>query len=206
VEALASVTTAYNATPHSRVGESPYYLMFEFEPTLPGWQNFRTENEYEAIPSARKETRERIAVRAHMLTEERALAPSKVAKGDYVVWPLAASERAAEAADVGRGLRSTVKYTPKWSLPAKVVELRGATAHVKALGTPDLLQQVPLSVLRVIPPTMPRTLVPLNLSMIDRMPARHQVLGASPAVPQEAVAVDEALNEYGFPIPSIAPK
>ena len=37
-QAVEDAAVVHNATPHSATGESPYFMLFGCEPTLPGWQ------------------------------------------------------------------------------------------------------------------------------------------------------------------------
>eukprot|EP00922_Rhytidocystis_sp_ex-Travisia-forbesii_P042397 GHVS01063328.1.p1 GENE.GHVS01063328.1~~GHVS01063328.1.p1 ORF type:complete len:133 (-),score=1.10 GHVS01063328.1:169-567(-) len=120
---LMQTTQAYNATPHSSIGMSPFFALFGINMPMPGWQwcfDSITTNQQRLL--GLKERRQIAIVRAVMLADrglclERA---SQFEVGHFVVYYL--SEYTREIVSKGEGGHKA-SYTSKWSLPHEVVKV-----------------------------------------------------------------------------------
>ena len=93
--ALQDAVLAYNSTPHSATGESPFFCLFGFEAALPGWQKFAV-REGEAVRRAKlQDLRARHMMRSILRADDglRLSGPNDLAIGDWVVFYRSSYER-----------------------------------------------------------------------------------------------------------------
>lgn len=117
-EALRDATTIHNCTPHSGTGISPYFALYGQEAPLPGLQSWHSPIEEYRVRST--EHRLRMQYRVFLEKEGPKMHHCRddVKLGDWVCDPINPSD----IGTVGTGLPN--KYTPSWSLPAKIMEIR----------------------------------------------------------------------------------
>jgi len=156
---LRDAVAVHNATPHSSLGDSPFFTMFGFDATLPGWQRYRPDKDEVCRSATRREMRER------MKLEEK----EEVAVGDVVVYILSEYERKHDRPPAS----TSDAYTPKWSLPRRVVEVSPRTIVCQPFGCPNQRRQVPKSQVKVLRGEVPQSLVRLNLTQIERLNPRY---------------------------------
>eukprot|EP00922_Rhytidocystis_sp_ex-Travisia-forbesii_P071662 GHVS01106947.1.p1 GENE.GHVS01106947.1~~GHVS01106947.1.p1 ORF type:complete len:383 (+),score=33.61 GHVS01106947.1:144-1151(+) len=157
---LRDAVLAYNATPHSAIGSSPFYKLYGFDMTFPGWQAV-DERPTEEVRHARLRL-ERLCslVRSNMLRDEQLRLSSghNFSVGDMVVYHMSEYERR-KALQAGDDLNSR-KYGPQWSLPVKVAEVQERTLKVQhTLGGRKDLRVVPKSKVRWLVGDIPDSLV-----------------------------------------------
>src|SRR5262245_9437090 len=105
--------------------------MFGFEPTLPGWQRYRTQGGSAALSASRSERAHRMMLRAKIAAERLALEEIKsIEEGDVIVYQLSGYERGRS-----RAMNSASEaYTPKGSLPFRVTAVRGEVLECEPIG------------------------------------------------------------------------
>ena len=171
-EILSDAVLAYNSTPHSGTGYSPFYMLFGKELTLPGLQRFQ-----EAIPEAQRRARTRdIRVqamhRSTMGADEglRLYSPPDFNIGDKVVYYLTASERKGVKEEEDLVL---TKYNSNWSTPVTVTKVN--SGNVELLTTLGKTVVVPVRLVRKLGTNTPPSLQPLVMSTIQRERGRIRV-------------------------------
>lgn len=171
-DVLRCATQIHNACPHSATGQTPFYLLFGMEPTLPGWQGLQPQQKDAETRSLRVlENRGRALARQRLLADEQLVVTKQHVKvGDWVVYLQGAPE-------VAEAYGSTHKYAVPWSLPAKVLEVNDKVCRVEDWHTRKV-RQVPLTLVRKLQGEIPPSLRALNEANLQRvMPKRaRQVL------------------------------
>ena len=168
---LQDAVAVHNATPHTALGNSPFKAMFGFEPTLPGWQRYRQISDTKTLAITRAEERQRAMMRAKLIAERlRLQEKQKLAVGDVIVYFMSDYERARcrPAASMSDA------YTPKWSLPCRVISVKSGAVECEHVGCPGSRRQVPLSKVKLLKGDIPESLVQLNLTLIERETPRYQ--------------------------------
>ena len=167
---LADAIAVHNSMPHVATGHTPNYLLFGMELTLPGWQRYRREASEAKLREASVREERLKAIARHQLQEEDTLRllPTEVKVGSWVVFWLSEYERRTQDLETP----GAHKYSPKWSLPAKVKEVRDKVCTVEPWGTPDKERQVPLAQVRLLEGAVPASLQRINMGMLDRTPPR----------------------------------
>jgi Integrase core domain len=168
---LADATMVYNSVPHVATGQSPNFMMFGTELTLPGWQRYKRDSPDERIRAgAFRLEKLRMQAQAQMLVDRRATSAVKeqISPGDWVIYCLSGSEKSAEA-----GINIAGKYSASWSLPARVVTVADKVCVVGVWGDFANHRQVPLAQVRKLTGTVPKTLVMANVKLIERYQPRH---------------------------------
>ena len=160
----------HNATPHSALGDSPFFTMFGFDATLPGWQRYRPDRDEVCRSATRRELRHRAMIRAQLMEERMKLEEKEdIAVGDIVVYILSEYERKHDRPSAS----TSDAYTPRWSLPSRVVEVNPQTIVCQPFGCPNQRRQVPRSQVKVLRGEVPQSLVRLNLTQIERLNPRY---------------------------------
>ena len=160
-EALSSSVTIHNSCPHCTTGYTPYYLLYGFEPTLPGWQSIQRRNEEnkERLTTL-KEVRGREMCRFILDKDENLrLVEYDVQPDDWIVYWLSDYEKKLEN-------EGNIKYSASWSLPAKVKEIKDKTCVVILWGS-QLERQVPLAQVRCLQGCVPLSLQEINLKELN---------------------------------------
>jgi transposase InsO family protein len=160
---LRDAVLVHNATPHVATGVSPYCSLFGCEPVFPGWQQLAHSDAFERGGLSRGEARFKALVRDGLVRARRAAVPREaVSVGDWVVYPLGLHE----LKSVAKGTALPPKYSPTWSLPAKVEEVGPSTLKVRVIGTPRRLRDVARASCRVLRVQVPWSLAGLALKEI----------------------------------------
>lgn len=168
------IALLHNACPISLTGVSPYYYMFGFEPTFPGWSAFRESTDSATRLLKLNEARFRrlvgIALEEQYCNDSNNFHKPNI--GSWVVYPLTPLERKGPHMDNLDNIteydkRGPFKWSPTWSLPAKVIQIQDNVAFVRDLGIDRKLRQMPFSKLRVLPTRLPSALQDLNLRLIE---------------------------------------
>ena len=124
-DALHDATTVHNACPHSSTKESPYSMMFGREMILPDSQKwaFDVPDALRGLNlrSARLMTTLREKLAAQTPEERGDTSKEAYEVGEWVVYFF----RHYESGKINPKGGPTLDYTPDWSLPAKIVEVRG---------------------------------------------------------------------------------
>ena len=132
-EALRDAVVVHNATLHSALGDSPFFTMFGFDATLPGWQRYRPDKDEVWRSATRRELRHRAMIRAQLLEGRMKLEEKEdFAVGDIVVYILSEYERKHDRPSAS----TSDAYTPRWSLPSRVVEVNPHTVMCQPFGCP----------------------------------------------------------------------
>ena len=169
-EVLRDAVAVHNATPHSSLGDSPFFTMFGFDATLPGWQRYRPDRDEVCRNVSRREIRHRAMIRAQLLGERVKLEEKEnIIVGDIVVYILSDYEKKQHRPPAS----TSEAYTPKWSLPSRVVEVNSRTVVCQPFGCPNQRRQVPRSQVKVLRGEVPQSLVRLNLTQIERLNPRY---------------------------------
>jgi hypothetical protein len=195
-EAIRYSTMAYNATPHSAIGASPHFAIFGCELALPGWQTLDESPDLATKQKNIHAVRMDAAVRQVLLHHKVFCAspdeePESVKPGDWVRWKLGGYEKSSVAGSAA--ITSTLKFQPKWSLPAKVVSVRDKVAQLQPLGSVfSTLRRAPIRQLRLLPTRMPSSIAHLNLENIFREKPLKAVSGNAYKY-SKTVAVDDIM-------------
>jgi len=204
-DALRHATAIHNSTPHTTTGYTPFFLLHGFEPVLPGWQSLVSEK----ATSASRQLAEVNQIRGRNLIREVLKSerdPQLVAKpikvGDWIVYWLSNYEKLRDLSN-----NELLKYSPNWSLPAKVLELRSSTVTVQNWGT-KRLRQVPLTFVRVLQGTVPVSLREINMKelLIHKSDRNLVPVDSSPMEVQEQLEVAAELVTESIESPVRQPK
>lgn len=161
--AVALAVAVHNSCPHSALGVSPFYSLFGFEPTLPGWQCYRNQHDGQLRLLQREEMRQQQLLKAQLDREEYKLSKSSdIQVGDWVVYYLSKYEKKATTLE-----SNSPKYSPSWSLPAKVVAVKSTYVQVQNWGSHGLPRQVPLTQVRKLSGNLPPSLQQLTLELMS---------------------------------------
>ena len=170
VTELRNACMVYNSVPHVHTGQSPNYMLFGMELTLPGWQKYRPDTDTEAhrINALRQSKLHSIA--QAQVTEERIQSASpkeKVEVGDWITYYLS---------DYEKGVLSTdpisTKYKANWSLPALVKALKDKAIVVLPWGAGTTERQVPLAQVKKLTGTVPAPLAEENILLLEKYQPR----------------------------------
>eukprot|EP01071_Lankesteria_metandrocarpae_P012352 Lankesteria_metandrocarpae@DN5742_c0_g1_i1.p1 len=162
-QVLESAVAVHNACPHYAHGASPFFALFGFEPTLPGWQKYWDQHDGILRNQWQFEHRQQQLLRQQLANTIRGIGKTTNIKvGGWIVYYLSAAELRAE--HYGEGM---LKYTPHWSLPAKVIEVKDTTTVVQDWGQPNERRQLPLAHVRSLEGPVPLSLQQLALQMLE---------------------------------------
>jgi hypothetical protein len=90
--------------------------------------------------------------------------------GQWVVYALSEYER--KKRDAESGNLTIDKYSPTWSMPCKVVQVKDKALEVVHIGAPDYIRQVPISGCRLLEGPVPEALAKLNVELIKKYEPR----------------------------------
>lgn len=162
-DALYTAVSVHNSCPHSATGVSPFYALFGFEPTLPGWQKYRDQHDGALQKHRQHEVRQDAVIEAQLRNEDAKLIPKKQFQvGDWVIFFVTPMERKAHIPS-----EQSIKYTPSWLLPSKIVEVGAGVVKVEEWGKPLIYRQVPKAHVRKPEGTVPASLEKLTLKMLE---------------------------------------
>lgn len=165
--ALADAVAVHNATPHVSTRESPYAMLFGFEPTMPGWQTFAIKGTAEGRKGLRLQRRQAAMIRARLENEKRALTPpTTIVPGDWVVIHLPLALR--RGAQLLTEQDSSIRYNPTWSLPAKVHSVEATTVTCDPCGVTAARRRIARTRVKLLKGDIPATLYLSNLQLIQR--------------------------------------
>lgn len=161
---LMHVTLAYNASYHSAVKDSPFALLFGKPPVLPGLQGLMAVEPEDQRLSRHHYRRARELLIPFQVSPDEAspVAEGRVVKvGDFVIYPLSDYEKgnAVQAS-------SCLSYSPDWSLPCRVQQVKDKQLVVAEYGT-NRNRRVPQSQVKLVPQDLPPGLAELNWSHIQ---------------------------------------
>lgn len=114
------------------------------EPTLPGWQELQRQSKsFNDRQQNKIELLNHQIYRYKLLSENLKIIKSDrlIEKGEWIIYPLSDYEKIKTD-----GVNH--KFSPNWSLPSKVIEVKNETAVVQLWG--GGLRQVPLSIVHVL--------------------------------------------------------
>lgn len=173
-DVLRYATQIHNACPHSATGQSPFYLLFGMEPTLPGWQGLQSQRKDEDTRLLKlAEHRGKAMVKQQLLADgQLTLVKSKVKIGDWVVY----LQGDKEVSDI---YGSVHKYTVPWSAPAKVISVASDVCKVTDWHT-KRERQVPLTLVRKLQREIPPTLAAMNEANLKRLMPKPRGLKVLP--------------------------
>eukprot|EP00923_Selenidium_pygospionis_P053269 GHVN01092275.1.p1 GENE.GHVN01092275.1~~GHVN01092275.1.p1 ORF type:complete len:339 (+),score=12.81 GHVN01092275.1:69-1085(+) len=164
-EILRDITIAHNAAYHSSIGDAPFAVLLGKPPVLPGFQHLTVVTTEDSRKSALKTRRARDALLPHLegLGEEGKTqeVPEKVKLGDFVIYLRSDYERTR----MDEGAQS-FRYSPKWSLPAKVTQVGTGVLRLLEYGTAQE-RKVPISQVKVLPVDLPLTIRKINWEHIQ---------------------------------------
>ena len=217
--AVRDAVLVHNATPNVTTGASPYFGMYGTEPIFPGWQNLAPANSVLRTKYVRSEQRLRQMILEKLIQENRELTESlnEFEVGKWVVYPLGEHERQYATHPVS----SNLKYSPQWSLPAKITQLKNNALTVAVLGCPMRTRDVAKQACRLLKYDIPQSLVKLALETIDyeapRYPLAVKVTSEGPNAKRrtwdqlilERDTVEEEIKKRvrrNTPVPELIPK
>lgn len=159
-ETLQIAAVIHNSSPHMATGCSPYYYLFGMEATLPGWQGLQHQDKcLSSRHLKRREERLKAIYRESLMQEQQVTlqVTENIKEGDWIVYLLSGYEQKALEG-------SESKYSPSWSLPAKVIKLKDRVCVVKTWQQRE--RQVPFTQVRVLRGTVHPMLAELNLNQL----------------------------------------
>jgi hypothetical protein len=161
---LNDITIVHNSIPSLVHGQSPFFVLFGFEPTFPGWQRLKSISDPEKRILSRSEVRHRILIRSSLIQDKAMIVESpKYVIDDWIVYYLSKYERSKVAANNDEAL---TKYSPSWSLPCRVIQVKDKVLIVREMGLPDHERQVPIAQVKLLKPIVPEPLAELNLKLL----------------------------------------
>lgn len=164
-EALENAVAVHNSCPHVAHGVSPFSFLFGFEPTLPGWQKYRDQHDGELRKQRQLEIRQQHLLRSQLMDETNKLCSVvNLEVGDWIVFYLSSFEKTAAHRTSSE---SSLKYSPSWSLPAKVMKVQQEVVHACEWGSPHVVRQVPKSQVRKLEGAVPASLQGVALRMLE---------------------------------------
>lgn len=163
-DVLNDAVLAYNSTPHSATGMSPFCMLFGKEMILPGLQRFRSEVPEEVRRSRIKDAQFQASCRAILMEDKglKLMSAEPVKVGDQVVYYLQEHEVGTKALEEGRVL---IKYTPHWSTPVEVVGVGKNTVEV--LNVKGVRCKISNRLIRKISSDVPPSLKALSVSNVQ---------------------------------------
>ena len=167
---LADATLVYNSVPHSQTGQTPNYMMFGTELTLPGWQKYKRDHKSAHVRGAAFRMEKLRSLAQAQVTKDRLLTASEasvIKAGDWVIYFLSDYEK---KANQSRPLAD--QYKAQWSLPARVKQVKDKMCIVESWGESGFERQVPTHHVKKLEGTMPPTLVEANIKMIEKCEPR----------------------------------
>ena len=145
-EALQAAVAVDNACSHAVLGVSPFLALFGFYATLPGWHIYWNQDDRVLQRQRQQKYRQQQLIRRTLvisgLSSRR---QTYIAVGDWIVHYVGPGLLTSAAKGEGEGSR---KYSPHWSLPANLAEVKGKVLIVQDLLSPRVIRQVPRSHVR----------------------------------------------------------
>lgn len=186
-----------NALPCVATGASPFYCLFGFEPVFPGWQAWRTEVDEDVRVARQAEMRVRSLVQ-EVLDENQLKSGRKDCEfsvGDWIVFWLSDYESLV-AHENSKMVQYAAKFSPTWSLPSKIVEVRSETLVVAELGARSATRQIPLRLVRKLKTRLPAVLSELNLRLLEvTTPRKLAYALARSKSTSEEMSIDNLIDE-----------
>ena len=179
-QAVAAVSTAYNAAYQTAIRMSPFEVLFGKPLQLPGLQDFAV-----LVPedSRRESLNIASAIRQlapHLPDPQSFVRPVSLEVGDFVIFP-----RSPHEIDYGSSGTEITKYTPTWSLPSRVLEVHDQQILVREFAT-NRDRRVPFSSVRRLPTEVPPSIAQLNWHHIKHsLPRRWSVSFDSSLLPPQ---------------------
>ena len=130
---LRDVTYAYNTSFNSAIRETPYYCAFGTNATLPGFQEYTLRTSEDIRMKRLVENKIKTIYRYNKAITDQ-VEPELFEIGEVVIYFRDSKEIDAQNKSTGI-IDLSPKYTPRWSLPAKVIEVSPSTVTVKELFT-----------------------------------------------------------------------
>lgn len=195
---LADVTMVHNSIPTTTNGHSPFFILFGLEPTFPGWQCLKQEISEDSRTITRSEARHRLILKSELVARDVELTDVPQFKvGQWVVFYLSDYEK---TKTTGKEGITSFKYSPSWSLPCRVIEVKDKVLIVAEMGLLGYHRQVPITQVKALKEKIPEPLAELNLKLLEvaaplfmRRPARW--LSATPeASRQLADLIDDSFR------------
>eukprot|EP00121_Abeoforma_whisleri_P016886 Awhi_evm1s15480 len=118
---LRDVTYAYNTSFHSAVRETPYYAVFGKDPLLPGFQEYSVRTD-EGSRLARQAEHQTKVLNRYNVAVAQEVDSAHYEIGDLIIFFRNPKEIAVKASST-RIEDLSLRYTPRWSLPARVTEM-----------------------------------------------------------------------------------
>eukprot|EP01071_Lankesteria_metandrocarpae_P015181 Lankesteria_metandrocarpae@DN9407_c0_g1_i1.p1 len=121
--------------------------------------------------------------------------PQDIRVGDWVVYWLSNYERAKNVETIEG--RRFLKYTPQWSAPVRVVEVKDQAVVLELLDEHHKYRQTPLRLVRKVTGEIPKSLQPLMVRQLQQLSADYALLPLwAPAAVRRAVPeMSEDLSE-----------
>ena len=191
MDVIRRVTTVYNATPHGRLGCSPFYAMFGSEMMFPGWQNLVSHPKQEQKLANMEAVRIRHAIESRLkeFDQYRINGTNKLVRvGDWIRYKLGDYEKNSHFGSAH--VTDTVKFQPRWSFPCKVMNVRGSQVTVQMLGAPyEPTRKVPMKLIRIMPTEIPVSLAKVNIDNMKfeqaRFPVQYRHVGSRAPISME---------------------
>ena len=198
ISCVRDATIAYNATPHSALGESPYYCLFGFDMCLPGWQHL-VQSDTSEVRRQRvlAERRMRDLIRCNLESDKnmQLVESQDLRVGDLCVYHLSAYERGVQVID-GTGIKQT--YSVAWSLPCRITEIHDNQVTVQALYGSPVKRKVSRTYVRKLCTDVPESLVRLNAQVVSQqLTTPGHVTGKSSKRRRTGVEATEELDVQG---------
>lgn len=201
---LQCITLAYNASYQGAIADSPFGRLFGKPLILPGFQGLSTTapEEQRVAHLHYHQARELLApFQPKVDTSSPPSDGTRLRPGDFVLYPLGEHEKARHTpAD------SCASYSPTWSLPCKVEEVKSQQVVVTEYGT-NRQRRVAVSQVRLVPRDLPPVLADINWTHLSHtLPARWS-RPLSEHIPYYAHTTDsppkmEVVVEEGAPAPT----
>lgn len=137
-DSLQLAASIHNSAPHRSTSNTPFFMLFGFEPTLPGWQGIQQQpKDAETRNLIRKQEKAKVLYRG-LLEQQSDGKLTKLTEfqiGDWIVYQLSDYEKASEG--------DTSKFAANWSLPAKIKQIKEGAVVVQTWQDSEV--QVPNS-------------------------------------------------------------
>lgn len=172
-EMLQDAIAIHNSVPHSSTGQSPYFLLFGFEPVFPGLQAFRSNERLTSLKNGKS--------KEGNLSEGADRSISRISQKGH---PSRRLDRLLKARKQARSpeddeVPTASKYNAPRSLPAKVLKISDNKLTCQPWDQRALERGVFISATRVLKGDVPYSLQQINTDLLERYDPKSAAASAA---------------------------